>query len=292
MTRLHFIELAVQASVFLMIFSIALRASIEDLAFLAHRPGLLVRSLLAMNVIMPVIAIGLVVLFRPPIPVQVALLGLSLAPVPPILPKRETMAGGHESYGISLLATAALFAIVFVPLAAHLVALIFGRILSVPVATVAKIVSVSILVPLVAGVFFRRIAPGAADMLARPLSLLAGLVLAVAAVPVLIGEWRLMLSLVGDFSVLVLALFVACGLGVGHALGGPEPHDRSVLALSTSTRHPAVAIAIGQGLAESPVLLAAVLLAFFVGLVVSVPYIVWRKRGQERARSHLASNRW
>ena len=79
-------------------------------------------------------------------------------------------AGGKASYALGLLAGAALFAIVFVPVAAHFIAQLFGRALDVAPGTIAKIVAISILLPVLAGVCVRRLAPGVANRLARPLA--------------------------------------------------------------------------------------------------------------------------
>ncbi|GAB2581638.1 hypothetical protein GCM10027034_11300 [Ramlibacter solisilvae] len=291
MDAAQLIQLALQASVALLIFSIGVNATFSDLTFLARRPGLLLRSLLAMNVVMPCIAIALYLIFDPPAPVPAVLVGLSLAPVPPILPKKELKAGGARSYVLGLLAAAALFAIVFVPVAAHLIAQLFGRVLNVSPVAVAKVVAISILVPILAGVCFRRIAPQAAQRLSLPLARLGGVLLLVASLPVLIGEWPAVKSLIGNFSVLVFALFVAAGLAVGHWLGGPDPEDRSVLALSTATRHPGVTIVMTQQMADMSSILAAVMLAFVVTAVVSAPYVIWRRRSIDAVRSREAAPR-
>ena len=89
MTALQFIELAIQSSIVLLIFSISLNATWGDIASLARRPSLLLRSLLAMNVVMPCIAVALYLIFDPPAPVPAALIGLSLAPVPRSCPIRR-----------------------------------------------------------------------------------------------------------------------------------------------------------------------------------------------------------
>ena len=64
-------------------------------------------------------------------------------------------------------------------------------------------------------------------------------------------------------------------------IGGPAPEDRTVLALSTATRHPGIALALSGIVAPGNVgLAAAVLLATLVVAVITVPYVKWRKRGQ------------
>ena len=58
MNLAHLIPIAVKVSMWLIVFSVALHASLQDVGYLLRRPGLLVRSLLAMNVVMPLVAAG------------------------------------------------------------------------------------------------------------------------------------------------------------------------------------------------------------------------------------------
>ena len=57
MTLAQLIPLVFQVSMGLVVFSLALRANAGDLAYLLRRPGLLLRSLVAMSVLMPLAAI-------------------------------------------------------------------------------------------------------------------------------------------------------------------------------------------------------------------------------------------
>jgi len=66
---------------------------------------------------------------------------------------------------------------------------------------------------------------------------------------------------------------------VGHLMGGQDPEDRTVLALSNACRHPGVAVAIAGAVAEDKgAVSAAVLLAVLVSVLVTVPYVKWRQR--------------
>jgi BASS family bile acid:Na+ symporter len=71
------------------------------------------------------------------------------------------------------------------------------------------------------------------------------------------------------------------GLAVGHLLGGPVAETRTVLALSTTSRHPAVALAVCvavDGTAATRPALAAILLYVVIAAALSIPYVMWRKR--------------
>jgi BASS family bile acid:Na+ symporter len=59
-----------------------------------------------------------------------------------------------------------------------------------------------------------------------------------------------------------------------------------VLALSTASRHPGIARAIGVSAgAETKGEVAAILLYLIVAVLVSVPYVQWRKRQAGAARA-------
>jgi bile acid:Na+ symporter, BASS family len=77
----------------------------------------------------------------------------------------------------------------------------------------------------------------------------------------------------------MLAALAAIGLAVGHILGGPLAGDRTALAISTSSRHPAVALAIATSgtVSEPKPELAIILLYLVVASIIALPYQRWRK---------------
>jgi BASS family bile acid:Na+ symporter len=280
MSLAELIPLAIRASVILYVFSLGLLASPQDAAYLLHKPGLMVRSLLSMNAIMPLFAVLAASYFDLNPAIKIAIIALALSPVPPILPSKQTKAGGTASYAISMLIAAALFAIAIVPAGVELAGKIFAKDIHMAASAVALIVSVTILVPLVAGLVVGRVSPTFARRIAGPVSLFAIVLLAIAVLPVLFTQWPLLKSMVGNGTLLALILFAIVGLAVGHWLGGPEPDDRTDLALATAARHPAVALAIaGANFPDEKAVLAVVVWHLIVGAIVSVPYVMWRKRG-------------
>jgi len=119
------IMITIQASIFMTVFSFGLNSSLDDVLYVVRRPSLLARSLLSMNIIMPLFAAVIITLFDFHPAVKIALVALAVSPVPPLLPQRELKAAGTASYAYGLLFTAALIAIVFVPLAMELLARLF-----------------------------------------------------------------------------------------------------------------------------------------------------------------------
>jgi len=262
-----------QASLALVVISLGLRTAPGDLAYLLRRPGLLLRSVLAMNVVTPLIAAGLAAWLKLKPEVEVALVLLAVSPVPPVLPGKQAKAGGNESYAIGLLVISAVLAIGTVPLSIALIGRLFGIDAHVPASLIARVVIVSVLGPVLAGALVRVLAPEFASKIAKALAAVGSAVLVVLLVVGLGGSWRSLLGTAGEFTVIVVVGFVLMSLAAGHVLGGPDPDDRTVLALSTASRHPGVALAVASAVAEDKsAISSAILLAFLVGMLVTGPY--------------------
>ena len=283
MTIPRWVPLALQLSMVLIIFCVALRSRFADVLFLWRRPRLMVRSLLSMLVVMPVFAVLMAKWFDLKPAVELALVASALSPVPPILPTRQIKAGGASSYVMALLTTTALISIVYVPLAAWLVGRAFHRPVDVSPLNVATIVATSMVLPALAGMAVHRWMPALARRIARPLSILATAVLGLACIAIVVGEWPDMERLAGNFSIVAMVVFALVGLATGHWLGGPDADERSVLAMATASRHPAVALAITHNAIDRPGVMAAVLMALLVGSAVSVPYVRWRRHRHDAA---------
>src|SRR5262245_40938814 len=139
MTLAELIPLVIRASILLLVFGLGLRATPEDTTYLFRRPRLLFRALLAMGVAVPIFAALLAANFDLYQPVEVALVLLSVSPVPPILPSKQLKLGAHRSYVYGLLVTAAFFAIVLVPLMVKLLGWFFDREAHISTMVIAKI---------------------------------------------------------------------------------------------------------------------------------------------------------
>ncbi len=278
MTVQQLITLGLTTSLVTLVFAMGLKGSTGDLLYLLKRPGKLVRSLLAMNVIMLAFAICAVLVVPLAIEIKIALIALAVSPVPPILPGKQAKAGGSQSYAFSLLVVASVAAIFLVPLSMEIVGWIFGAEVHMPMLSVLQPVLVTVIVPMLLGVLFRRLFPTVAASIARPVTLMAVGLLVVAAIPVVITTGVTFWGHVGNGVVLCLVLFTAIGLTVGHLLGGPEPRDRAVLALATGTRHPGVAIAIASlNFPEHKGVIAVMLWHLVIGAIVAIPYVRWQK---------------
>jgi BASS family bile acid:Na+ symporter len=285
MTPLEWILWATKTSVVVYVLGIGLGASWLDATFVLRRPELLARSLLAMGVAMPVLALMLVVALPLHSVVEVAVVALSVSPVPALFPRRARAAADRPSYAIGLLVAASALCLVTAPLTLGIVDRVFGAPVRIPAGAIATTVLVTVVVPLAAGMLVRRAAPRAASF-SRAVCASALSVLAACLALVLVHEWPLIVELARSPAVVAMALFAAAGLAVGHVAGGPARDERAVLALASCSRHPGVAIAIGVANAQDARrMLAAVLLYLLVVAAVIVPCAAWMRRRREGTRA-------
>jgi len=270
--------LGAQLSVLCTVVGFGLKTTTDDLLYLSRRPGLLVRSVLAVFVVMPIVAVLLTRLFDFRRTVEIALIALSISPMPPLLPQRKTKAGGDTKYALGLMALLALLAVIVVPAALSILELVFGRSLAIASGIVVRLVLLTTLLPLAAGMFVRAYLPRLAASIAKPLALVAAILIPAVVVALLVSMAPAMWALVGDGTLIAMAVFVTIGFAVGHTLGRPDPDHSIVLALSTACRHPAIALSIaGASFPEErfgAAILLYVLLSFFAG----IPYLAWQRR--------------
>ncbi len=271
--------LVLKASIILSVFAIGLKATFADAIFLFRRPDQLARAWLSMSVVMPLFALTLVLLFNLHPAIQIALLAISVSPIPPIFPNKAFKAGGEENYTIGLLVGTAVVSVIVIPVAMELFERIVGIPLQMRARTVAWTVLTTIFLPLLLGIGVRAWAPKLAGRLAKPLAIISLALLILSALPVLVGMTRPMFSLIGDGTLLSFTAFGLVGFVVGHLLGGPGPGNRPILALATATRHPAVALGIAHAnFPDQHLAVPAVFLYLMVVAVLSALYVKWAKR--------------
>lgn len=296
------VDVVLRGSIVLLVVTIGMRSTWHDLAYLIHRPGLLARSILARNIVMPVAAALLIQLLDVKAPLSSALIAVSIATVPPLLPRALLRANGSMPYAVSLVATQSLLAIVFVPLSLAVLNVIFGTHAQLSARDTANVVASVTIAPFLTGIVIRQLAPAVADRVARPVHTGALLLLATALVLLLPHAWRAWAVLIGNGTVLVIMLLIAIGIGAGHLLAGPREADRTTLALATVSTNPGLAIVVLEAnlIQGSDLAVGAVLLYLLVQAVVTWPYQRARRTpsvvglyrvGERRRRPRLGPDR-
>ena len=279
MTLQQALGLALQASIVMTVFSFGLRTAPDDVLYVGRRPWLLTRSLVAMFVIMPLVAVAFAMFFELRPSVEIALVALAISPIPPLLPGREQKAGGHASYALGLMMIAAVLSIGIVPAEVNLLGRYSMKPFAMSPGAIAGMALKAAVLPLVVGMLLRALLPAVAARIARPVEIIATVVLVGSVLVLLAGTFTAVLALVGNGAIVAMAAFVLTGLAVGHVLGGPRAGDRLVLALSTASRHPAIALAIAKAnFPDEPHLGATIVLYLLVSLLIGIPYQVWQMR--------------
>jgi BASS family bile acid:Na+ symporter len=261
-----------------LLFAMGLMASHRDLGYLWARPVLLARSLVAMYVAVPVLAVILALAFTLPRGTELAIVVLAICAGAPLLPRKLVKVGGDPAYVLSLAVTTSLLAIVTVPLSVRLLSGVMSVESELGAGEVAGAILRSFLVPLGAGMLVRAVAPSAAARLAEPLLAIASAALSVITIVLIAAGWRHVVE-VGLPSLLALAAFALGSLTIGHLLGGPAPGIRTALALACTTRHVGLALIVGAN-ARGPAPLALVAGYLVATALVSIPYTRWRAKSR------------
>lgn len=266
--------IALKVSVGVLILAIGLGSTFADVLYIWRRPALLLRSLLAMYVLVPLAAVILVSLLPMSSAIKAALLVLAVSAGAPLLP-RKLGSFGSDAYVFSLVVLSSLLAIVLVPAWVALAARHFQVVGELEPRVVALIIAKSFLLPLVAGLVLRAIFPAVGERFADRLMAAAGIVLAVSALVLLATHWQVFLQMQG-LDMLALLLLLAAALGIGHAMGGPSADDRTALGIACATRHVGLAVLVASSFPgpKTTVMIAGYIVT---SAAVSVPYLKWRR---------------
>lgn len=279
MTLMPVVLLAARVSVLLLVFALGLQATAAQTTYLFRQPLRLVRAFLALAVVVPLLAAGVALLLDLPRPIELAMVAMSISPVPPILPRQQLAQGARADYVYGLLVAAALLSIVLVPFSVWMLGLVFHREAHFGSGAVARIVGMTVVAPVALGILVRRLLPVHAARFAPALMRLGTWLLIAALLPILVVMWPAIWSLLGGgVLVAVVAFVILAAIAAGHVLGGPSREDRAALAIASAMRHPGVALAMLKANAPDENTVPAVLLYLLVALVLTAVYSAVRRR--------------
>ena len=270
-------------TIFSLMFAIGINSSLEQLTSLWRKPELLLRSLLAAIVLVPLVAFILLWLLDLPPAVATGLALLAAAPGAPVMTRRSQMAGADPTYVTSLQLTLAMLAVLVTPLTLA----VFYSLFELPIGRVSpfhvllQVGKVTIL-PVIAGLLIQRFVPRIAASIARPVQVIANaLFLLLVVLPVVIlaitPDLRQMLNL-GGLSWSAILIMAAAAIAVGHFLGGPTRQQRSALAVACVARNIGLALFIAALLDYGQMFIPTVLAYALFGFTVAFPYSLWSKR--------------
>ncbi len=269
-----------KAAVAVMLLAIGAAAPLRHAAYLWQRPALLSRALLAMYLLVPAAA----VLIDEWVPLgkvaRAALLVLAVSAGAPMLP-RKLGDIGRSPYVFSLLVTSSFLAVVSVPACMLILGPHFDLNRDVAPLQIAGAVATTILLPLLAGMALRLCWPAFCERWVDRVIAATGMLLMAMGLAMLLLFGRMLFDVPArSFAALSGLLLVA--LIIGHLLGGPDPDQRTALAITCSTRHVGLAVLVAASM-PGPYAVLLVTTYLLCSLVVTVPYLVWRKRWERPA---------
>jgi BASS family bile acid:Na+ symporter len=277
--------LCLKASIFLQVLAVGFGTTWQDATYLFRRPRLLADSIMARNVIVPLVAVLLIRAFSFNVAMAITLAVLAVTPVPPLLPRSQLRVGCSSAYVLGLLVSQAVLAVFLVPVTIRLMDLALGGGAHFSMVQAAMLVLQTILLPLGAGMLASRHVRKVHRF--APWVVAAGTVLLiVGAIPLLILGWKVFPALTGNGAMLALAIFIVAGTLAGHFLGGPASEDRTALALATSSRHPGLALAIAHANfpAQFKLVAGAVVIYLILRTALLLLYL-WAARASWKSQS-------
>ena len=263
---------------------IGLRLTRGDVSETLRSTNQIARWLLANLLAVPLFAVLLGLVFDLSEPVLIGLLLVAVAPAAPFIPRIVRLAGEESTSALRITAALTVVAAVTVPVVTLALALLFGlereiALLQFFVPLVAVLVA-----PVLAGMAVRDRSPRLADRAAPALLRLANLALLGALLVVVVLEpgatIRVLVSLLGTGTLLVLVVFILGSIGIGWLVGGPTDEDRRILALATAARNVGISLFLATAAfpgsdAESSIVAFTVLMFAVSG---GVAYLLGQRR--------------
>lgn len=273
----------VTLTIFSLMLAMGVNHSFQQLTSLWRRPQLLLRSLLAVIVLVPVVVGLLLWVFEVPLAVATGIAVLAAAPGAPLTYKRAEMAGGEPTYTASLQLTLALLAVVITPLILAIFHALFELAdLGLTPFEVARQVAEVTFLPVIIGLFIQRFAPRLAEVTGKPVQMIANvlfilLFVVLISLLVLSPDLRMMLNL-GGLPTAAIIIMAASSLAIGHLLGGPSQEQRSVLAIASIARNVGLALFVAELSDHGQNFIPTILTYMILAALLAVPYSVWSKR--------------
>ena len=228
---------------------------------------LVVLSLLANFVLMPLAAVALAALLRLDQPLGVGLLLLGTAAGAPFLPKLAQIAKGNLAFAVGLMVLLMVVTVGYLPLVLPL--LLPG--VSVNPAKIARSLFLLMLLPLAGALAVKARFADAAARTKPVLDRLSNLSLILLVLLITAANVNNVLAVFGTRGILAGLLFIAVGFGIGWLLGGPGMDTRRVLALGTAQRNIAAALVVGSQSFSDPKVVVMVVVVAIVSLLILMP---------------------
>jgi BASS family bile acid:Na+ symporter len=213
--------LIIQGSIIALGLALGLDARVGDVLYLVTRPAKLARTFLALVVVVPAAAVGLVHLLPLIGPVKAGIILMALAPVPPIVPPRSLRLGATRAYVYGLYVTFVVLTVITVPVTVAVLSRIFQVHAHVPLLKLSRDLVVTVLAPVAVGMFVRARWPAAASRIGAPIERISTILLTVLVGLIIAVSWRKLVELIGNGTLLAMIGVVVIGRSAGTSWAAP-----------------------------------------------------------------------
>jgi BASS family bile acid:Na+ symporter len=280
--------LATLASLSLLVFvvcsmlAMGLSLTIAEILEPLKNRSLVVKSLLASFVMVPILGYLLALVFPVPEGSGTGLIIVACAAGAPFLPKLVQMAKGDVAFGVGLMTLLMVLTVIYMPIVLPL--LLQG--VSVDAIAIASSLFFQMLVPLGIGLLIRARYAEIAAHIQPTFSMASNIALISLMVLGLILGFSSFVGAFGSWSILAAVLFIIGAFAIGYFLGGPGQETRAVVSLGTAQRNLAAAMIVAAGNFTDPDVLTEVLIIALIGLALLM--VASGELGKRAQRSAVA----
>ena len=276
----HWLMGLARVTVFALMLQNGLRIPVRDLFSLQRKHALLIRSMVAVIVLVPGVVLVILMLVELPVEVATGLALLAASPGAPLITQRSKIAAGSTPLAADLQLKLVLAAVLVTPLTLTIFKALFPLLpdLASSPAAVAREIAVVSLLPVGIGLFMQRFLPGAAALLGKALGVVSQLLFLILAILIAWPSAGIAIQLGGmvAFAIVVMA---AAALGIGHVVGaGASSNQKASIATACIARNLGLAVIIATADGILAKLLPTLMAYMLLGMLVAVPYAVWVRR--------------
>lgn len=249
----------------------------QERALFREHPLLMVWSLVVVLVLVPIAVLAIILLLNPSRAVAIGLAILAASPAAPLMLVKVPMKGGSLTYMAGLHLSLALLALFTVPITLYLLSEVLAFQVEVRILAVARVVGMTILVPIFLGILIRSFFPKIADTIGPVLAKTGWIMLLILVLFVVAMTYGLLLKM-DLWSYFVMAVVVAVSIAIGHWLGPRNAEERTTLAIESAARHPGLAMTIAALSYSRREALPVIIPYLIVFMIVTTIYLRWRTR--------------
>jgi predicted Na+-dependent transporter len=265
--------------------ALSLKLSVQQMTQPLKDTRLVITTLLANFVLVPLLALAILKIFPLAQPLQIGIILFGTAAGSPFIPKLVQGAKGNIPYSVGLMFLTMVVTVFYMPI---VLPLLLPEVEINPM-DIAMSLIVTMLIPMGIGMLIKSHSPEVADHwepLMTKISSVSILVLWVVGFGLNISN---ILGFIGTLGIGAMALLIAGSLVFGLLLGGRDPGVRSAMGLSTATRNGAAALLVATQNFSGTDTMPFVLVGLALMILILLPSAKILSRRAEPAVSQAAA---